>query len=56
MGASTLKFMEEQLNFACSVLNIEFLESSLCNFTDTVPRLEKTKNKIKTIVERIENL
>jgi multimeric flavodoxin WrbA len=56
VGASTLKFMEEQLNFACSVLNIEFLESSLCNFTDTVPRLEKTKNKIKTIVERIENL
>lgn len=46
--------MEEQLKFACSVLNIELEASVLCNFTDTVPGAEEAKNKIKRIIERIE--
>jgi hypothetical protein len=48
--------MEEQLKFAFSILNIEFVGSSLCNFTDTNPQIEKSENEIRKIVERIENL
>lgn len=51
-----LSVMEEQLKFACSILNIEFVGSALCNFTDTKPQLEKAEEEIKNIVERIGNL
>jgi hypothetical protein len=46
--------MNEQLKFACSVLNIEFVGSALCNFTDTEANLKKAKNEIKNILERID--
>ena len=48
--------MEEQLKFACSILNIELVGSVLCNFTDTKPQIEKAEEEIKNIVERIGNL
>lgn len=55
-GKKWLSVMEEQLKFAFSILNIEFVGSSLCNFTDTNPQIEKSENEIRKIVERIENL
>ena len=55
-GEKWLSIMEEQLKFAFSILNIEFVGSSLCNFTDTNPQIEKSENEIRKIVERIENL
>ena len=55
-GTKWLSVMEEQLKFACSILNIEFVGSALCNFTDTKPQLEKAEEEIKNIVERIGSL
>jgi len=54
-GEKWLSVMEEQLKFAFSILNIEFMGSALCNYTDTVPDLKKAENEIKNILERIEN-
>ena len=48
--------MEEQLKFACSILNIEFIGSALCNYTDTTSQIEKAKEEIKKLVERIGDL
>lgn len=55
-GTKWLSVMEEQLKFACSILNIEFVGSALCNFTDTKPQIKKSQEEIKNIVERINNL
>lgn len=54
VGEKWLDIMNEQLKFACSVLNIEFVGSALCNFTDTEANLKKAKNEIKNILERID--
>ena len=56
VGTSWLSIMEKQLNFACSILNIELVGSAISNFTDTVPREPKTENQIKKLVERIGDL
>lgn len=53
-GEKWLAIMEEQLKFACSILNVEFIGSALCNFTDTKPELKKAEKEIKNILERIE--
>ncbi len=55
-GEKWLGIMEEQLKFACSILNVEFVGSSLCNFTDTNPQTEKAEEKIRDLVERMEIL
>ncbi len=56
VGEKWLSIMEEQLKFAFSILNIEFIGSALCNFTDTTPGIEKAEKEIKNILERIEQL
>ena len=55
-GTKWLGIMEEQLKFAFSILNIQFVGSALCNFTDTNPQIDKCEAEIRNIVERIENL
>ncbi|MBR6552062.1 MAG: flavodoxin family protein [Clostridia bacterium] len=55
-GQKWLSIMEEQLKFACSILNIEFIGSALCNYTDTTSQIEKAKEEITKLVERIGDL
>ena len=55
-GHKWVSVMEEQLKFACSILNIEFVGSALCNYTDTTPQIEKAEKEIENLVERIGNL
>lgn len=54
VGEKWLSVMEEQLKFAFSILNIEYIGSALCNFTDTSPDLKKAEQEIRNIFERIE--
>lgn len=53
VGEKWLSHMEEQLKYAFSVTNIEFLGSALLNYTDTSPNTEKAKNEINQLIERI---
>jgi len=46
--------MEEQLKFAFSILNIEFVGSALCNFTDTNANVKKAETEIIGILERMD--
>ena len=55
-GHKWVSVIEEQLKFACSILNIEFVGSALCNYTDTTPQIEKAEKEIENLVERIGNL
>lgn len=52
-GERWLSVIEAQLKFACSILNLEFIGSALCNFTDTAPDIERAQKEIKNILERI---
>lgn len=54
VGEKWLSVMVEQLEFAFSILNIEYIGSALCNFTDTSPDLKKAEQEIRNIFERIE--
>lgn len=53
-GENSLAFMEEQLKFAFSILNIEFVGSALCNFTDTEANVKKAEAEIISILERMD--
>ncbi|MBR2875557.1 MAG: flavodoxin family protein [Clostridia bacterium] len=53
-GEKSFAFMKEQLKFAFSVLNIEFFDSVLCNFTDTDAKKDEAINVLRNISERID--
>ncbi len=46
-GEKSVDFMNWQLKCAFSILNIEFIETILCSYTDTVPQYEKALEKLK---------
>lgn len=46
-GKRSIDFMNWQLKCAFSILNIEFIETVLCSYTDTVPQYDEALNKLK---------
>ncbi len=46
-GEKSIDFMNWQLKCAFSILNIEFIETVLCSYTDTVPRYDEALEKLK---------
>ncbi len=45
-GEKAFSYMQSQLKCACSILNIELVQSFLCPFTDTEPHFEKALSDI----------
>lgn len=45
-GEKAFSYMQSQLRCACSILNIELVQSFLCPFTDTEPDFEKALSEI----------
>lgn len=46
-GEKSIDFMKWQLKCAFSILNIEFQETVLCSYTDTVPGYDEALEKLK---------
>ncbi len=46
-GERSIDFMNWQLKCAFSILNIEFQETVLCSYTDTVPKYDEALEKLK---------
>lgn len=53
-GERAVEYMEEQLRFAFSILNVEYVGSSLCSFTDTSAKIDEAKIKLNELIEGIE--
>lgn len=45
-GERAMEYMKWQLSCACSILNIELVQSFLCPFTDTEPRYNEVLSEI----------
>ncbi len=46
-GKKSVEFMNWQLRCAFSILNIEFIETVLCSYTDTVPQYDEALEELK---------
>ena len=46
-GKKIVVFMNWQLRCAFSILNIEFIETVLCSYTDTVPQYDAALEELK---------
>ena len=45
-GEKALQYMQWQLSCACSILNLELVQSFLCPFTDTEPRYDQALSEV----------
>ncbi len=52
-GQDAMTYMENQLKFAFSVMNMSLYSSVLCPFTDTEPRSEQAKKELREILENL---